>query len=251
LSFLSGNSNVRIRFQYKSNAMFWSPGPMGFRLDNFKVGSPAIDLVATDSLVSITADPAIPYFNINYTINNIGPDNCNASKTNFYWSTDNVFDALDTLVYSFTEPVINAFSSTTASPDIYYSIPLTQSIYYLFYKADNDSTVAEVNETNNVGSYMVTFIPSGISESDGSPDVVSFITNNDLNVQCTFPQVVSRVHLSLYNSSGQLLYNQEKNLQNKEFQSKISLEKMSCGIYFVAIYTDRGFERNIKFVISK
>ncbi|RZL15921.1 MAG: hypothetical protein EOO89_12325 [Pedobacter sp.] len=162
LSFLRGKKDVVFRFKYKSNLEVWGGGTVqGLRLDNFRIDGfeSDIDYVANDSMVLVNSTASQPTINISYSITNHGFENGRPTSTKFYWSTDSIFDAGDTLIHSVTENPILTGATLNGTTTINCPAPLNQTDYYLFYFADGDSAITETNELNNAGSFQISFQP--------------------------------------------------------------------------------------------
>ncbi|MBU1720752.1 MAG: hypothetical protein KKA07_16925 [Bacteroidetes bacterium] len=157
-SFLRGKENVVFRFKYRSNWEYSGGGtPQGMRIDNFRIAGYTIDYIANDIMVPISANLAQPVIQIDYSISNSGQINGRVTSTKFFWSTDSILDDNDLLVKTIVEGGINIGATLSNSTTITYPTPITQSVYYLHYLTDADSSLAETNEVNNVGSYRVFF----------------------------------------------------------------------------------------------
>lgn len=160
LSFLRGEKDVVFRYQFRSNSQpAGVMSPYGMRLDNFKIDAFQDDYNANDSLVPVNVNISVPNVNLNYSITNLGNGNGRASNTDFYWSTDSVFDISDSLLVTVPETNINSGNTLNTMASITYPTTLTLSTYYVFYFTDADSNLVEVNEHNNVGSFKLSFAP--------------------------------------------------------------------------------------------
>jgi len=160
LSFLRGKKDVVFRFKYKSNHEFWGGGTVqGLRIDNFRINGfeSDIDYEANDSMVSINSSASQSFININYSITNNRLENGRSTATKFYWSSDNILDAGDTLIHSVAENPILPGATLNGTTTVNYPLPLNQADYYLFYIVDGDSVIIETNELNNLGSFKINF----------------------------------------------------------------------------------------------
>jgi hypothetical protein len=161
ISFLKGKNNVKFRYKYKSNHEYFGGGTVqGLRIDNFMIQGFGVDYIANDSMVLVNANPAQSFININYSISNSGQTNGRITTTKFYWSNDSIFDNSDLLVKSISESPILSGNTSNLSTTINYPLPINQTSYYLFYKVDANSNLFETNESNNMGSFKITFTTS-------------------------------------------------------------------------------------------
>jgi subtilase family serine protease len=99
-----------------------------------------------------------------YTISNTGGA-IGRNQTNFYLSTDSVYNSTDILVGSYSTLSLNTRSSKEVSASIYLNpsaITLGTNTYYLIAQADAGlTTTAESNEANNFTAYQVIINNSG------------------------------------------------------------------------------------------
>ena len=94
------------------------------------------------------------------------------STTKFYLSTSSAYGPGATLIGSRGVPALAA--GATSSVSISLTLPNgIAGLYYLFAVADADNQVAELNETNNVGSTTVTIGPDLIVTSVSAPTYVA------------------------------------------------------------------------------
>ncbi|MBI4685215.1 MAG: hypothetical protein HY755_08445 [Nitrospirae bacterium] len=111
---------------------------------NITIGS---DLVVSSLTVPSTAG-AGKSISISDTTKNNGAGDAGASTTKFYFSTDTVLDAGDTLLGSRAVPALAADATSSGSTTV--TIPSgTSGTYYIIAMADADNAVAEINENNN------------------------------------------------------------------------------------------------------
>lgn len=158
LSFLCGESNVRFRFNWRGVNL---GGMHGFRLDNFKIDGKYNDLIASNIHPVLTLNSILePSFQMEYEIENSGLNDILLSETSFYWSNDTILDNGDSLIYVIPESVFQANSINTILQTIYYPKPISDTTYYILYFTDSDSTVNELNETNNLGWWRIDFTDS-------------------------------------------------------------------------------------------
>lgn len=252
LSFLQGKSNIRIRFQHRGNHQYTVPGHNGFRLDNFKITASTVDLVANEIWVPVMADINQPYFTINYTVSNTGNGISLPTTTNFFWSEDNILDTTDIELYSFPESIINGMSSNTHVRNIYYPIPVTQMVYYLFYIADKDTLVNESDETNNYGSYIVTFNGlSGVDELASDKNIVASVNEGILIVSGRLAEYEKSTIAEIYSINGKMLISENFDIGGNLFKIKIPIETLSSGVYVLNLRFGVNKSERIKFTITK
>jgi len=157
LSFLGGQPNVRFRFNYKAEFTPYAGAIQGFRMDNFVIVANPNDLVA-QNLPDITTSSSAEYFDLSYNLSNVSTVSMTGTITGIYWSTDNILDATDELLYQFPESTINPGNYNNQIA-VYFPHPVTQPVYYLFYKGDLENSINEANEQNNVGRVKIIFNP--------------------------------------------------------------------------------------------
>lgn len=158
VSFLGGESHVVFRYKYRSNHYYYGVGNVqGMRLDDFMLESWALDYVANDVLVPLNLSVVDANIDLNYSISCSGEANGLPTGTTFYWSTDDVLDANDILLQTLDELPIANGATLNAMTSVEYPTPITQSVYYVFYVADGEFDINEMVESNNVGSFVITF----------------------------------------------------------------------------------------------
>ncbi len=184
LSFLRGEEHVVFRFKYRSNTAPYGNGTVqGMRIDNFEIAGQTIDYITNNDMVSVTTSLDQPDINLNYSITNLGPSDGQMTITRFYWSNDSIFDPVDPEVFSNTQNPITAGNTLNLSATFDYPIPLRQSTYYVFYLIDADSTLVEINELNNVGSFKIIFPPFWNYMAHNNMDtIITSKTNPTFNV---------------------------------------------------------------------
>jgi hypothetical protein len=152
---LLGQQHVGFRFKYHSRSPFCGDGTVqGMRIDNFTIGKYNIDYIALDSMKPIVANYNLPILNLAYDIKNNGSTGGKNSITKFYWSVDNILDAGDPLIKTSNENPIGSGDTLHGMVSIQHP---QQTPYYIFYKTDETNNNIELDETNNVGSFHVSF----------------------------------------------------------------------------------------------
>lgn len=144
LDSLAGQSNVKFRFKFGGSAYF---PPEGWVIDHFRIEENAPNvypvLIQPDNISkscpSIDLTTKLVYSSYNtFSYSN---------KTNYYWSTDSIFDSADSLILSVTQ---NVNSNTTFTETIMLPMNLSQYKYYLFVHVDADSNLTENDEIDNL-----------------------------------------------------------------------------------------------------
>ncbi len=144
LTSLQGQPNVMFRFRFNSNA----PNGDGWLIDDFSIAEEYYNVYGTtgDTIVSSTG---CSDFTVTTTI---GYDNAYtqsfSNTTNYFLSTDNVFDVNDQLLGTRTGSISN-----NTNWDKILSMPadLNAGDYYIFYQHDALNVRSEANENDNVG----------------------------------------------------------------------------------------------------
>jgi hypothetical protein len=174
-----------------------------------------------------------PSFQVIYSIVNNGNVSGLSTSTSFFWSTDSIMDLADVNVLDVAETAIAATDTTTSTVSITYPDSLTQPLYYLFYKADQDNAIAEILETDNLGFFRVlTDYNSGIGTSQ-FPEMIVAVANGVLYITNVpvFGQEITPVRL--LNAIGQEVYHADVRLLPGF--NKINLPELVRGIYFVVL----------------
>ena len=173
LDFLSGQSNVRFRFQFGSPNT--SNLTEGWVIDNFSITENSFNVVATQGQ-TVTTSEYNPNIDITTTIVYNGLITVLfPNVTNYYFSYDAVFDAGDSLIGTKSGSINSTTSWTQTVP----LIPgLNAGTYYVFYEHDVDDSLAESSETDNVGYALVNIdstyeFPVAFDFEQGESDWVS------------------------------------------------------------------------------
>lgn len=138
------------------------------RVLSFQVGTaPAQpDLVTQNQSVSPSSVQDGASTTASCIVANQGTTSANASNLKYYLSTNNTYEAGDQLLASDAVNSLAAGTNTAVSELVTIPSGTAPGTYYIIFYADADAQVAEVNETNNVGSIQLT-----ITSSAGSPDL--------------------------------------------------------------------------------
>ena len=139
------------------------------RIFSFQVGSsPAQpDLVTLSQVVSPASVQDGQTTNASCTVLNQGAASAGTSNLKYYLSTDNTYSTGDILLATDAVPALNANASYASAKVVTVPAGTVPGTYYILFFADADSQVAEVNETNNVGSAQIV-----VTSAAGSPDLV-------------------------------------------------------------------------------
>jgi subtilase family serine protease len=103
------------------------------------------------------------------TVKNQGGGSANASVTEFYLSTDSVFDTADVLIGSRNVPVLAASAVSTATTMVTIPQGTATGLWYIIAKADADGTVPETSETNNTYSRSIQVGPDLVVSALSGP----------------------------------------------------------------------------------
>ncbi|MDQ3047026.1 MAG: hypothetical protein M3R27_05710 [Bacteroidota bacterium] len=250
LSFLRGETDVVLRYKFISNSSPSGMGtPHGMRLDNFKIDAASVDYVANDSLLSDSVDQASASFSVNYSITNPGQKDGRITNTKFYWSNDSIFDSGDVSLITKPEMLIANGDTRNTSATMNHPVPLTQPVYYLFYKTDADSVLEETNEVNNVGSFILTVISTiGVDEVE-SEGIYLYVNQNELYVHCDQIPGDQKYILELRNMAGQIIYSTEVIIQPGMNRFSIP-ENIVSGVYIFQL-SNSSTSLNIRSVINR
>lgn len=158
IGFLRGNESVIFRYYYKSNHTQYGAGtPQGMRLDDFHIYGESLNYIAQNDYDSLKLSAGQLSFYTPYSISNQGPLSGRVSKLRYYLSTDASLDSLDLPLDSLNIAALASGQSITDSVLIQFPIPIQQKRYWIFYIADADSSLAESNEDDNLGSFVLDF----------------------------------------------------------------------------------------------
>jgi len=99
---------------------------------------------------------------------NLGPAVAPASTTRIYLSTNTTFDGGDTLLGSRAVPGLASGASSVGGTSV--TIPaVAPGVYFILAVADGPGVIAEVSETNNVGSKKITIGPDLVVKTLSAP----------------------------------------------------------------------------------
>ncbi|MCI5058764.1 MAG: hypothetical protein MRY83_21810, partial [Flavobacteriales bacterium] len=112
-------------------------------------------------------------FNVSCVVKNYGNATASSSYVGYYLSTNTTLSSND--IFLGKSYLSTVYAGSTRSTSKYVSIPTTvnKGTYYILYKADEDGTVSESDENNNVGNEKIfviapDLITSAITVSNGT-----------------------------------------------------------------------------------
>ena len=146
--FFKRNSNVKFRFKFGG-------GPNakdGWSIDDFSIQENKPNVYAIEPQ-PIHATKSCADFPVNLALVYSGTITTQFSnQTEYYWSSDLILDAQDSLVGTKTQLINNSLLWETTLP-----IPKNVSVgtYYVFYRMDSDNNLVEGNETDNIGKAVI------------------------------------------------------------------------------------------------
>jgi hypothetical protein len=170
-------TNVRLGIKY------WGEGTrgQGAIIDDIYVGPARSDIsIEGDRLNRFTA-ASNAQWELKYELVNSGIVEASPSVTNFYWSSDTIFDASDIFLGTKNESLLSPESRQW----VYYSFDKPTSepgIYYVFFQLDSGEDVVEMREYNNQGYFTVEQLQlvSGFYQNDFESDVTGWGHNASL-----------------------------------------------------------------------
>lgn len=246
ISFLKGKKHIVFKYRYRSDFLPYSQGNVyGFRLDFFKINALTTDYKADNWNSLILSSPSQTTILVNYSISNTGQSSGGNTKTNFYWSTDSIFDSQDVLIQSINENSIAAGNTYFSSINITPPLTISKNIYYLFYLVDADSAVVETNEQNNLGLFKINF--QTLSNQEINDDSITFFVNENILYISSQIYLSSFFNIEIINALGQKVFKTEIKLSQDLTQIKLP-EEISSGNYLISIQNN-NYKRLLKVVI--
>ena len=247
LDFLSGESNVRVRFRHKSDydAHPGGYGGRGMRVDNFLIEAFSLDLIAENrGLDTIYAQSAQNFFPAEYSISYQGNSPISVSSiTDFFWSTDSILDSTDQKIHSFNEAAFQPNSNNVLLRDIYYAQQVQQLKYYLFYTVDADSFTVETNESNNQGMIVVLFdsisnhVPTNIYSHQDLLQIKVGQTKTELQIHYEATSS-AKIQLHVYDTNGRIVSEIEEEGITGQNLFTIPLTGLATGLYSLRIHSN-------------
>lgn len=153
LGFLSGNNSVKFRFQFGGS----SNPEDGWVIDNFWIIPNVVNLIALNGK-SYEASKYYPDFNVSAPIILQGIVTSSFNNTTlYYFSTDSILDAADSLLGSKTSSLNGSTSNWSETFNMIPDLPYGD--YYIFMHHDAYNTLAESNENDNI-AYCILHIDS-------------------------------------------------------------------------------------------
>ena len=96
---------------------------------------------------------------VDETTSNKAPVAAGASTTDYYLSTDVIFDGADVLLGSRSVPALAAKGRSAGSTTVTIPLATTPGKYFLLAVSDAAGAVTEVDESNNLRSKSITVTP--------------------------------------------------------------------------------------------
>ena len=158
---------------------------------SFTVNPPGVDLVIQQEQLYPSTTVAGNAVQVSCLILNQGNITAASSTAGFYLSTNTIFDANDVLLNTSVGYSLGAYQSSTRYANPVIPVGTAAGSYYVLFVADPANAVAEVNETNNVRSLVLTIQAPSID-----------LTNNSTYLSSTSATAGGAVQASSY------LYNQ-------------------------------------------
>ncbi|MFL5764252.1 MAG: CARDB domain-containing protein [Bacteroidia bacterium] len=178
-----------------------------------------------------------PSFNLNYTISNFGTATGLASRTEFFWSADNVFTLSDPAIQMISQPGIAP--GTISNPNtVFYPTPVSQPIYYLFYRADDTDTITELDESDNLGSFVVVFDDLSAVEDLQQDELAGFVSDHQLHILAGSKENGKRYRIHLESMLGENITDSEIIL-NEGANTYALPRDISSGLYIVTLENDK------------
>lgn len=186
------------------------------------------------------------------TVKNSGNASAAASSLKYYLSADNVYSATDVYLATSSVSTLSAGSSATLTANITIPAATPAGSYYLLFFADADGQVTESNETNNVGSVLLTIqaVSQGCNSTSQYPGstltpttswkVQKYIYAGEYTV---FSVTAGQVYYFSYCTAdgGNASYDSELTLRNKSTNAFLAYSDNFCGddakIVWTATYT--------------
>jgi M6 family metalloprotease-like protein len=196
-------------------------------------------------IASISFYPLVifPKTNVRVTVivSNSGNATASPVKVSFYLSTDDVLDASDLPLFTQSTRILGAKATINLSSGFTLAETILSGQYYLIGMADEDGSVAETNENNNVLIKAVTIIgTSGIEEFDLSGDLLIYPNPASNWVVISFINPDKRFRrLVVVNNLGQTVYqSDEPNRMNQSI--RIDVKNWNKGFYVIRLFDSNG-----------
>jgi len=204
-----------------------------------------IEYSVDNTLQTVNALIAQSSFNVDYTISNNGNTQGSITKTNFYWSANNVFDLSDSLVTSIPQGPIAAGSSFSGTMGIVYPTPVGQITYYLFCVADADDEMVESNEANNMSEYEIIFddttqtVGLGEADEEALAEFAVYVEDNLIMVDFMNCVTGQELEIELLTLQGQLLLRRTFKCNYGHNRMEIRAGEAAKGVYLLRVKADR------------
>jgi len=247
--------------QEENSASTWYPGPWAVDVSCSGSGNGGSGIA---DLIINTAETDPPHLGPGAStftraiVSNIGDGPADASALACYLSTNNTWDAADTLMYrhQFTNIIING-GNAFVEQNVTIPADLTSGDYYLIFRADDQSVVTEKNEGNNVAAVPVevrtvagadlTVGNPGVSPTNVIPGQTITLSARVTNSGETGTQASSRIGYYLstdanWDSSDTLLGGSYFGVlqpgQSQDFTRTFTLRSLSAGQQYIIFYAD-------------
>ena len=208
-------------------------------ITSFKITFPSYpNYVANNHEDTINALRSQPAFNAVYSIINNGLLDGINSTTSFYWSADSLFNVGDANVLTVNEAPILLGDTLTSMKNINYPTPITQSVYYLFYKSDDNDVILETNENDNIGSFKIIFdsLTSSIRNLSDYDVLIYPNPNNGIIVIEKPIDLNKELKAKLYDATSKLIL--EKDIPIGIQKVEIDVRNYSKGVYYLKLIVD-------------
>ncbi len=170
---------------------------------------------------------------LNYSVENAGYLDGGDFETVFYWSENDQFEATDSLIGSQSDIGVLNQNSATSNITLDCVVPYNQNTYYVFFYIDENDSVFESDETDNVGVIKIK-IQSTINVDENSRYLE--IIGSDINsifINLTNISYLNS-HVKITNVLGQEILCTELSLV--EGVNKFSLpNELVYGMYFIQL----------------
>ncbi|SHI69889.1 Por secretion system C-terminal sorting domain-containing protein [Hymenobacter daecheongensis DSM 21074] len=202
----------------------------------------APDLVLTQPTLTPASVAAGNSVSATCLLSNQGSASAAASLVGFYLSTDNVLSANDVLLGTTAAPAMGVFGALTRSAAVTIPATTTPGSYFMLYVADQQGTITETDETNNVISRALT-VTTGTATQDQLNGLTLSVypnpaTRGQFEVRLDGSATGKAASLLLYNSLGQLVTQQVLPLTAGHGPARFATKELPAGVYLLRIAGD-------------
>ena len=253
------DAEIYIEQEEYSAAGTWYPGPWNVDVTCSGTGGSGTPDLTVDSAETdpLRLGPGASTFT-RARVSNIGDGPADASALACYLSTNNTWDAADTLMYrhQFTNIIING-GNAFVEQNVTIPVDLNSGDYYLIFRADDQSVVTEKNEGNNVAAIPVevrtvtgadlTVSNTGVSPTNVTPGQAVTLSARVTNSGGTGTQASSRIGYYLsadanWDSAdtplGGSYFGYLQPGQSQDFTRTFTLWSLSAGQQYIIFYAD-------------